>query len=123
MKGLTGSFSGVVASICVQWTPTSGRVVAIDADLVYPQAQIDLTHPDAGLNGETRMVDQGMRLMTDDTPIMSPAEVKGALSGVRLVLKHLRELGHPLHLGRGLIGSVNHKAAIKSLSPVPIVIP
>lgn len=82
----------------VQWTPTSGRVVAIDADLVYPQAQIDLTHPDAGLNGETRMVDQGMRLMTDDTPIMSPAEVKGALSGVRLVLKHLRELGHPLHL-------------------------
>ncbi len=75
-------------------TPNSGRVIAIDTDLIYPllSTEQDGSYPHGGTGNNE------ITLMSGSPEPISPTEKKGAVSGLHLALKQLHELGHPLHL-------------------------
>lgn len=75
-------------------TANTGRVIAIDCDVILPpsQAQVGDGRGDSSL-------EQSFISLTESSEIpLSPTERKGATSGLLLALKQLQALGHPLHL-------------------------
>lgn len=88
-------------SIPVPRTANNGRVIAIDLDLVLPRLSPSANRQESthGATGGNEPIQRAhVQVIDEPQMVISPTDMKGAVSGLLFALKHLRSLGHPLHL-------------------------